>query len=131
MVAFYLYFLPIDGEPAVGIMLALAVLTFVPSRYPYPTRPGRVNRWMLVMIVPWTVLVLLSLLNGLEEVRRNLIYVSVLYPAFYLGVAWAMSVRRLLSKRPSLAFLLNTPVTIPRFSLPLLSELPCPLFERY
>lgn len=99
VVAFYLYFLPIEGEPAIGIMLALAVLTFVPSRYPYPTQPGRLNRLMLFLIVPWTVLVLLSLLNGSEEVRRNLISVSVLYPAFYLGVAWAMSVRRLIKKK--------------------------------
>ena len=48
---------------AVGIILLLAVLTFVPSRYPYPTQPGRLNRWMLILTVPWVVLLLADLLR--------------------------------------------------------------------
>src|SRR5690348_5255711 len=43
VVAFYLFALPITGGLAVGLILGLAVLTFVPSRYSYPTQPGRLN----------------------------------------------------------------------------------------
>lgn len=96
IVAFYLYALPIRGEPAVVLILLMALLTFVPSRYPYPTQPGRVNRIMLVLSIPWSVLILVILLIGWDDqLSRILIGVSMLYPAIYLGEAWVMSVRRL------------------------------------
>ena len=94
IVAFYLYALPITGEPAVGMVLVLSLLTFVPSRYPYPTQPGRVNRLMLVLGIPWAVLVLIVLLSTWEEgTPRKMILASVVYPALYLGAAWTMSAR--------------------------------------
>jgi len=96
IVAFYLYVLPITGEPAVGMILILSLLTFVPSRYPYPTQPGRANWLMLVLVLPWAALMLVILLGGWnQELPTLLIRLSVLYPAFYLGVAWTTSVRRL------------------------------------
>src|SRR6478672_11916489 len=49
VVAFYLFALPVTGGWAAGLILGLAVLTFVPSRYAYPTRPGRLNRLMLLL----------------------------------------------------------------------------------
>jgi phosphatidylcholine synthase len=63
VVAFYLYALPIDGWPAIAILGTFALLTFVPSRYPYPTQPGRMNRALLVLSVPWAVMVLIGLLQ--------------------------------------------------------------------
>jgi len=95
VVAFYLYALPIPGWWAFAVVLGRAVLTFVPSRYPYPTQPGRVNRWMLGLGVPWAGLVLIGLLLPWDDgVPREVIRVSVVYPAVYLGVAWGMSARR-------------------------------------
>jgi phosphatidylcholine synthase len=70
-------------------------LTFVPSHYPYPTQPGRVNRWMLVLGVPWGVLVLIGLLWPWDDrLPRPVIWVSVVYPVLYLGAAWGMSIWR-------------------------------------
>src|SRR5271163_3169701 len=40
VVAFYLYFLKLDAQLSLGILVTLAILTFVPLRYFYPTQPG-------------------------------------------------------------------------------------------
>ncbi len=102
IVAFYLFELPITGEWAVGLILGLAVLTFVPSRYAYPTQPGRLNRLLLLLSVPWAVLLAAILVFDWNEgVLRAMILASFLYPAFYLGSSWAMSLRRLVSGDPA------------------------------
>lgn len=92
IVAYYLYAVPLTGSVAVGIILVLAFLTFVPSRYPYPTQPGRLNRWLLVLCVPWVALVLVNLLRPWADgpVRWE-VWASAVYPALYLGVAWGSS----------------------------------------
>ena len=96
VVAFYLFALPVTGGWAAGLILALAGLTFVPSRYPYPTRPGRVNRLMLALSVPWTLVLAAALVVGWDEgTWRAAVRASVAYPALYLGAAWAASLRRL------------------------------------
>ena len=95
IVAYYLYALPLDGWPAAGLVLGLAVLTFVPSRYPYPTQPGRVNQWMLALSVPWAVLVLADVLRPWEgRPARWQVWASFAYPVLYLVVAWVGSLRR-------------------------------------
>jgi len=100
VVAYYLVALPFEGHLAAGLILVFAVLTFVPSRYPYPTQPGRVNRWMLVLSVPWTGLLLADMLQpwGAGRTRWEA-WVSLAYPALYLGVAWVSSVRRAVHKQ--------------------------------
>jgi phosphatidylcholine synthase len=89
IVAFYLYTLSVNRWWAFGVILGFAVLTFVPIRYPYPTQPGRVNRWMVVLSVPWAALVLVGLQIPWDGgLPREVIWVSAVYPALYLGVAW-------------------------------------------
>lgn len=96
IVAFYLFALPIAGEWAVALILGLGALTFVPSRYPYPTQPGRLNRLLFLLGVPWAVLLTAILaFDWSEEVSRAMVRASLAYPALYLGSAWAMSLRRL------------------------------------
>lgn len=98
IVAFYLFALPVTGGWAVGVVLALAVLTFVPSRYAYPTQPGRWNRLLLVLGVPWGLVLAAALIfERSEESFRTLARASALYPALYMGSAWVMSLRRLVS----------------------------------
>jgi phosphatidylcholine synthase len=100
VVAFYLYGVPAAGWWAFAVILGFAILTFVPSRYPYPTQPGQVNRWMLGLSVPWAVLVLVALLLPWDDgVPHGVIRASVVYPALYLGAAWAMSLWRNASGR--------------------------------
>lgn len=95
VVAFYFYRLPVEGWVAAGLILGFAVLTFVPSRYPYPTQPGRANRWMLLLSVPWTAVLLVDLLQPWEgRPGGEVIWASAAYPAVYLGLSWVGSVRR-------------------------------------
>lgn len=94
VVAYYLYALPITGGVAVALILGFAVLTFVPSRYPYPTQPGRLNRWMLALSLPWAGLVLADVLQPWDGSPRWTAWASAAYPAAYMGIAWAMSARR-------------------------------------
>jgi len=95
IVAFYLYALPVTGERAVLIIAALAALTFVPSRYPYPTRPGVVNRMMLVLSIPWAVLVFFCVIRHWPYYPpRGMIGLSAGYPTLYLVVAWGTSAWR-------------------------------------
>ena len=98
VVAFYLFALPVAGVWAVGLILGLAVLTFVPSRYAYPTQPGRLNRLLLLMSVPWALLLAATLaFDWNEESMHTMVWASLPYPALYLGSAWAMSLWRLVS----------------------------------
>ena len=95
IVAYYVLRLPIEGWAAVGLILVLAALTFVPSRYPYPTQPGRANRWMLALGVPWGLVLLADLLRPWEgRPGGPLVWASFAYPVLYLGLSWAGSVRR-------------------------------------
>ena len=95
LVAFYLFALPVTDEWAVGLILGLATLTFVPSRYPYPTRPGRLNRFLLLLSVPWTMWLAAALIFKRDEVSfRAMVWASTVYPAIYLGLAWTMSLYR-------------------------------------
>jgi phosphatidylcholine synthase len=95
VVAFYLFALPVTGERAVIVILGLAALTFVPTRYPYPTKPGLVNQLMLVLSVPWAVLVFACVIRHWTfNPPRGMIGLSAGYPTLYLGVAWGMSLWR-------------------------------------
>lgn len=96
IVAFYLFALPVTGQWAVLVILVLSALTFVPSRYPYPTRPGVINRLMLVLSIPWAVIVFLCVIRHWHFTprSRSLIGLSAGYPTLYLAVAWGMSLWR-------------------------------------
>lgn len=95
--AYYLVALGGEGRFATGLLLFFAVLTFVPSRYPYPTQPGRMNRLLLVLSVPWAVLMLIDLLQPWAADRSLwAAWASFAYPALYLLVAWVGSIRRVI-----------------------------------
>jgi phosphatidylcholine synthase len=102
IVAFYLYVLQPPPWLALGLILFFALMTFLPFRYLYPTHRGRLNRLSNLLAVPWAI-ALIWLLVLLPERRidgrysdaftRNLGLVSLAYPAYYLLVSWAISVR--------------------------------------
>src|SRR5271169_758882 len=48
VVAFYLYFLRLEPRWSLAILVTLALLTFVPLKYFYPTQPGFANRMTCV-----------------------------------------------------------------------------------
>jgi phosphatidylcholine synthase len=98
LVAFYLYLLRPAGWLTVGILLGLALLTFVPSRYLYPTQRGRLNRLTNLLAAVWTGL-LVCILYGMpdepagDDRTRLLALLSLFFPFYYLVASWTISVR--------------------------------------
>jgi phosphatidylcholine synthase len=104
LVALYLYVLRLYELPqgdwvALAVVIVLALLTFVPIRHLYPSQPGLLNRVSMIAGVIWTPLVgwLIWKLPGgdaprLSESTMQIALFSLLYPIYYLGVSWAISV---------------------------------------
>jgi phosphatidylcholine synthase len=104
LVALYLYVLHLYGLPQSGwvslvVVIVLALLTFVPIRHLYPSQPGLLNRVSMFAGVLWTPLLgyLIWKLPGGDSPRLGastfqLALFSLLYPLYYLGVSWVISV---------------------------------------
>jgi phosphatidylcholine synthase len=99
LVALYLYALPLGGWASLAIVNVLALLTFVPIRHLYPSQPGLLNRVSMIAGVLWTPLIgwLIWTLpasgeSHVSESTLRLAIVSLLYPLYYLGVSWVISV---------------------------------------
>lgn len=90
VVAFYLLFLGTSPNVSLGIILLLSVLTFVPTRYLYPSQPGGLNRLATVLGGVWGVGVVLILLE-IPAQPRSWLVASLAYPAFYLVTSWGVS----------------------------------------
>jgi phosphatidylcholine synthase len=76
------------------VIVVLALLTFVPSRYLYPTQRGRLNRIALALCVPWVGLlaaVLWAMPGG--RLMRPLLLLSLYFPAYYLIASWVVTIR--------------------------------------
>jgi phosphatidylcholine synthase len=104
LVAFYLYVLqPLSPWLALGVLVGLAVLTFVPARYLYPSQGGRLNRLTNGLAAVWALLVVAVLWHLPPEAlgpdapaardARRLALLSLFFPAYYMGASWVVSVR--------------------------------------
>ncbi len=109
LVALYLYLLhvyvvPLPGWLSVGVVVGLALLTFVPTRYLYPSQKGRLNLVTNVFAAAWAVMLVWVLYQlptepapsgqlQADDATRWLIVFSLLFPVYYMGVSWAVSVR--------------------------------------
>jgi hypothetical protein len=82
----------------VGLLLFFACLTFVPLRYLYPSRRGRLNFVSCVLAVPWAALLAYALsVNAIHPDDhahiQQLMIASLYYPVYYLLVSWRISLR--------------------------------------
>jgi phosphatidylcholine synthase len=104
LIALYLYLLhtyvvPLPRWATVGTVVGFALLTFVPSRYLYPSQKGRLNLVTNVLGGLWALLLVWVLYQlpadgaGVDEATRWLIVFSLLFPLYYLVVSWVVSVR--------------------------------------
>lgn len=91
VVALYLYQLRPAGWLSLAVILLLALLTFVPSRYLYPSQSGRFNRATTLLGVIWGVLLLVILAQPPGE-AQSLAVISLAFPIYYLLLSWAISV---------------------------------------
>ena len=94
IVAFYCYFLGLTQVVVVAVVLLLAALTFVPTRYLYPTQGGPLNRVTIVLAVPWTAMLVAICLGW-----RECVWWSLYFPAYYMGTSWWVSAKRLISRK--------------------------------
>jgi phosphatidylcholine synthase len=103
VVAFYLYVLHLPGWLALAFVVALSLLTFVPSVYLYPSQPGRLNAVSNALGVVWACLLIAILFRLPADsypqaedtaVTRWLALASLAYPAFYLAASWTITLRR-------------------------------------
>jgi phosphatidylcholine synthase len=100
VVAFYLYVLPLDSWSCLVVVVALALLTFVPSKYLYPSQPGRFNLAVTFLGGLWTIPLgwLIWHLPASSSPRsdpalQRLAMVSLAYPIFYLVASWVITLR--------------------------------------
>lgn len=94
IVAFYLYTLqPLPAWVVIGVLVVLALLTFVPSRYLYPSQRGKLNRAMVLLGAAWAALLAWILCTMPADFTRPLVLASLFYPIGYLGASWLISVR--------------------------------------
>jgi phosphatidylcholine synthase len=91
IVALYVYLLRMPATGTLALLLSLAALTFIPSRYLYPSRAGRWSLLTNVLGCAWTA-VLLRVLWSWHATPRWLVVASLAFPAYYLTVSWAISI---------------------------------------
>jgi phosphatidylcholine synthase len=89
IVAFYCYFLAPPEPLTAAIVTLLAFLTFVPTRYLYPSQPGTLNRVTNILAAPWAVMLVAICLG-----YRGLTLPSLYFPLFYMAASWWVSLAR-------------------------------------
>ena len=93
IVAFYAYVL--QSPPwinAFAIML-LSILVFVPIRYIYPSRSPQFRALTNILGILWG-LALLAIIYLLPQPPRSLIFVSLVFPAYYTALSLWLAFRR-------------------------------------
>lgn len=86
VVALYLYWLRPAPVPAVACVIVPAVLTFLPTRYLYPSRNAAFWKTNFALGLAWLLLVCGLLLQ--PEPPIGLVGLSLLYPALYMGLSF-------------------------------------------
>ena len=107
VVAVYLYALPFGNWASLAIVVTLSVFTFVPSKYLYPSLPGRFNRIVSILGIPWTVALIWVIFHlpdspgsSLDPTTSRVAWVSLSYPLLYLGASWVISVAHWMRRQP-------------------------------
>jgi phosphatidylcholine synthase len=110
VVAVYLYALPFGRWVSLAVVVTLAILTFVPSKYLYPSLPGNFNRFISILGIPWTIALVWIIFHlpespgsSLDRTTLKVAWASLSYPLLYLGASWAISVAHWMRRKPDVA----------------------------
>jgi phosphatidylcholine synthase len=98
VLAFYLWLFQLPSDAALALLIFFALLTFVPARYLYTSQRGPFSLLTNVLAGAWGVGVIV-LLAQWPQVSRELLLVSLCFPAYYLGVSWWITWRYWHGKR--------------------------------
>lgn len=93
IVVFYLFVARLSPEANAAILLALAVMVFVPIRYLYPSRGAAYQRLTNVLGVLWGGLMLVMLWQ-FPAVSRPVFLASLLFPGYYTILSLVLDARR-------------------------------------
>jgi phosphatidylcholine synthase len=93
VIAFYLYLLRLPAAWALAVLVLFACLTFVPTRYFYPSKKGGVGAFVVVALGGAWLAALLIILWQWRDASRWLVMASLAFPVYYVIGSWAISVR--------------------------------------
>jgi len=96
VVVFYLYVLQTPLWVNAFVIIALAILVFVPLKYIYPSRSPRFRSQINVLGALWGV-AMLCLIYQLPNPSRVLLFASLLFPAYYTALSLWLEYRRTIS----------------------------------
>lgn len=89
-VALYLFELHMNPWFGLAAVIVFAILTFVPIKYIYPSSGGPFSTFMVVGGVVYIILIL-TILLGLEWQRQALLWLSLCYPIAYLAASFLVT----------------------------------------
>ncbi len=93
VVAIYLYWLRPPAGVSLSLIIALALLTFVPSLYLYTMRGGRFSRLTNGLSLIWAALLTLIVANAFDN-PKPLIWASLAFPVYYFVLSWMITLQR-------------------------------------
>jgi phosphatidylcholine synthase len=93
IVVFYLFVARLSPVVNAAILLALAVMVFVPIRYVYPSRGAAYQRLTNTLGVVWGALIL-AMLWQFPAVTRPVFLASLVFPAYYVMLSFVLEARR-------------------------------------
>jgi phosphatidylcholine synthase len=93
VVAFYLFVLNLNQWLNLAFLILLALLVFVPIRYVYPSRTSTLWPLTIVLSLLWGVAALV-ILSQIPEPSRWLIWLSLLYLLYYIGLSLYLTLWR-------------------------------------
>lgn len=110
LVALYLYILRPLEWLSLALILLLSVMTFIPTRYLYPTQRGLINRVTNFFGAIWAGLLVWILSRPLpnpvtDPFTISLTLASLSFPIYYMIASWIISVRIWRARRRSRAMI--------------------------
>ncbi|RMF50780.1 MAG: hypothetical protein D6755_00685 [Anaerolineae bacterium] len=86
-VALYLYWLRLPAPLAAGILLFLAGMTFVPIKYISFNQTRQLRPLNRILLTLWVLLLFWMMRTGFDAPAPALVWLSLWYPAFYVGAS--------------------------------------------
>jgi phosphatidylcholine synthase len=90
-IALYLFWLRPEAVIAVLAVVIPGILSFIPTRYLYPSKNPILSKTSWLMGLAWAVMVLYLLTQ--ERPDRNLVLLSLFYPIYYLILSFYLDIR--------------------------------------